>query len=169
MSGFYFLAVVGVWFWVSVVITRAVARHVRPGPKRALTACLLFLALLVFPVLDEIIGGFQFRALCARNPNFEIGVADPRGRTTRYSANPSNEIVPGAAIRIYHTRDEYTDVNTGELVVRLDNYLAKGGLFIRALGISENNSPLTIGRPSCSPQKARGETVSRTLGFSVIN
>jgi hypothetical protein len=116
----------------------------------------------------------QTYALENRYRNFayvidNIGVDNPQGRTTRYSANPSNEIVPGTAIRIYHTRSEYVDVDTGELVLRLDSYVVKGGLFIRALGISENNSPLTIDPTSCSPEDARGENVSRTLKFSVIN
>jgi hypothetical protein len=169
MTGLLLLAVVGVWIWVSFRITRAVARRVRPGTRRALTAWLLFPALLVLPLLDEIIGGFQFRALCARNPNFEIGVAEPQGRTTRYSASPLNEVVPRTAIRILHTRVEFTDVETGELVVRYDRYVASGGLFIRALGVSEKDSPLTIDPTWCSPEAVRGENVRRTLGFSVIN
>ena len=100
---------------------------------------------------------------------FLLGVANPAGRTTTYSSSPLNEVVSGTAIKIYHTGDEYRDAQSGELVVRSNLFVAEGGVLIRALGISEGNAPLTIGVPSCSPEKARGERVSRTLKFSVIN
>lgn len=114
-------------------------------------------------------GGFQFRALCAKNAVFRVGVDKPEGRITRFSANPANEIVPETAITIYDTGVEYTDVQSGELVVKFHRYVAKGGVFIRALGIFEDNSPITFGRPSCSPEQVRGEVVHRTLKFSGIN
>lgn len=169
MTGIFLFIVVGLWVWACVAMTRALLRKVPSKGGRWLVAPLAFSALLALPVADEIIGGFQFRALCEKNAVFHIGVANPEGRVTKFSANPANEIMSGTAIRIYDTGAEYTDVQSGETVVKFHEYVAKGGVFIRTLGISEGNAPITIGRPGCSPEQTRGEAVHRTLKFSVIN
>ena len=169
MTGIFLLIVVGLWVWACVAMTRALLRKVPSKGGRWLVAPIAFFVLLALPVVDEIIGGFQFRALCEKNAVLHIGIANPEGRVTKFSANPANEIVPRTAITIYHTQVEYTDVNSGELVVQFHRYVAKGGVFIRTLGISEGNSPITMGRSACSPEQVRGETISRTLKFSVIN
>ena len=169
MTGIFLLLVIGAWLGVAIVLTKVLTRRLRPGAMRGSAGAVLFVGLLVLPVLDEVIGGFQFRALCAKSPSFRVGVDKPEGRSTRVSFQPANELVAGTTIPIYHSRIDYTDVKTGELVVSFDEYVAKGGLLIRALGISESNAPLTLGRPACSPQTVRGESVKRTLKFSVIN
>ena len=168
MNGILLFAVIGLWLWVCTAITRALMRRL-PTWWHSGIGLLVWIALLVLPVGDEIVGGFQFRALCERNAVFHVGVGNPNGRTTRYSSSPLNEAVPGTAIPIYHTGDVYTDVQSGEIVVRSDLFVAEGGVFIRALGIAERNAPITIGRPYCSPEDVRGERVHRTLKFSVIN
>ena len=171
MTGIFLVAVVGLWFWLCVVVARALLRHLRPRPRpwRWFAAATLFALMVVAPVGDEIVGGFQFRALCKKNAVFRVGVERPEGRVTRFFANSPNETVPGTAITIYHTAIDYIDAQTGESVVRFDRYLAQGGVFIRTLGISQSNAPITMERPSCSPEQARGESVHRTLKFSVIN
>jgi hypothetical protein len=169
MSGLFLVAVVGLWVWLIVKLSKAIGNSITQGLWRWPIAVLTFLVLLVLPVADEIVGGFQFRALCEKNAVFRIGVDKPEGRVTRLSINPSNEIVPGTAITIYHTGMTYTDVQSGEVVVQLDRYVAKGGIFIRTLGISQDNAPITMDRSWCSPEQARGEAVNRTLKFSVIN
>ena len=63
----------------------------------------------------------------------------------------------------------YQDVATAELVVSFERYVAKGDIFIRTLGISDGNSPITIGLQYCSPEGARSENARLTFGFTVIN
>lgn len=169
MTGIFLLLVLGFWIWVCVVVTRAL--FFKPPAKtwRSLLGIMVFVALLVAPVGDEIVGGFQFRALCEKNAVLHMGVEKPEGRLAKESIGPVNEIVPGTTIPIYHTGVEYTDIKSGELVVKFDKYVAKGGLFIRTLGISESNSPITMGHHSCSPEQVRGESVHRTLKFTVAN
>lgn len=113
-------------------------------------APVIFVALLALPVLDEVIGGFQFRALCEREAVLVLGVTNPAGRVARYKAEPSNARVSGTAIPIFRSHIEYHDATTAELIAQYDSYVAKGGLLVRTLGISESNSPLTIGSPVCS-------------------
>jgi hypothetical protein len=169
MTGIFLMIVVGLWLWACVAMTRALMRRWKGRAWGVPAACAAFVALLVAPVADEIIGGIQFRALCQKNAVFRVGVMKPEGRITKFSSTPSNEKMPGTAITIYHSGIRYTDVRSDELVVSFDRYLAQGGLFIRTLGISENNSPITMNHPSCSPEQALGESVHRTLKFSVVD
>ena len=169
MTGLFLIAVVGLWIWLVFKVSRVIGMRVAQGWWSIPIALLIFLVLLPLPVLDEIIGRFQFRALCAKNAVFRMGVEQPEGRVTRETISPSNEVVPGTAITIYGTGIKYTDIQSGEIVVQFDRYVAKGGIFIRTLGISEGNAPITMDRPSCSPEKARGESAHRTFKFSVIN
>jgi hypothetical protein len=169
MTGIFLLVVVGLWLLLCIVVVRALLGRLRPRPWRWLVAPVVFVTLLIAPVLDEIVGAYQFRELCEKNAVFRIGVEKPEGRTTRVFLDPSNEIVPGTAITIYHSGINYVDVQSGDLVVAFDEYVARGGVLIRTLGISESNAPITIDRPSCSPEDVRGESVRRTLKFAVIN
>ena len=169
MTGLLLVVVSALWVACCVALVRVLTGPMTSLPFRLPIAATLFLALLPAPVVDELVGGFQFRALCEKNANFSLGVPSAEGRTTRYSSNPTNELIPGTAIPIYDTGVLYTDVNSGEVVLSFHRYVAKGGVFIRALGISESNSPITMGRASCSPEQSRGETASRTMKFAVVN
>ena len=148
-------------------MAHAITWRISSTALRATAAIVVFSALLVLPVLDEIIGVSQFSQLCQKGASFRIGVEQTEGRSTKFSASPSNSLVDGTAIPMYHTHVRYTDIRTGETVVEFDRYVAKGGLLIQALGISEGNSPLLIGRPHCSPEL--GVAVHRTLKFNVVN
>jgi hypothetical protein len=169
MTGILLIIVASVWLWLVLVLTRSATQLFKSKGTRLFVAVVVFSLLLVAPVGDEIVGGFQFRALCEKNANFRMGVSKPEGRVTRFSISPSNEVVSGTAITIRHSGIQYTDVQTGALVLEFDRYGAKGGVFIRTLGISENNSPITMGYSSCSPEKKRGEAAHLTMKFTVIN
>lgn len=170
MTGLLLVAIVALWAWLAFKLGRFIGRKFADGIWATLLATLIFVVLLTLPVADEIVGGFQFRALCNENASeFRLGVSKPEGRTTRYSADPVSAVVPGTAIDIYETRVRYTDVESGEAVVEFHRYHATGGIVVRTLGISQGSAPITMGRASCSPEQARGEVVSRTLKFSVVN
>ena len=167
MTGLLLLAVVGLWMWACVAITRVVLRQVKSPPSRWLGAPTLFTALLILPLVDEIVGGFQFRALCEKGAVLKIDAEKAKGRTVRVVIQPSNEVVPGQALRTLHSHLSYRIVDSEEEIARYDTYVINGGWFIRALGISNNNSPLTIDLPAGSPPN-RG-LLDRTYGFTLIN
>ena len=169
MSGIFLILVVGLWLWACIAMTRGLLRRWKGRVWAMPAACVAFTALLVAPVSDEIVGGFQFRALCEKNAVLKFGVEQPEGLVTKLVIAPTNEIVPWTAIVIRRSRFEYFEAGSDRLVVAFDRYSAKGGYFVRALGISQGNAPLTLGSPSCSPESARGEAIERTLKFSVIN
>jgi len=151
MTGALLFALLLLWVLVSAKLARALARKVSSlRAFRAPFAVAIFAVLLVLPIADEVVGGFQFRFLCARDAALVLGVPNPEGRLARYEARPSNARVPRTAIPILHSHVEYRDANTTELIAGYDSFVAKGGLLVRTFGISESNSPLTIGSPACS-------------------
>lgn len=165
MVGLILFTIVGLWIWACVALTGLLLRKVNPQKGRSVFAFIVFAVLLVLPVIDEIIGGFQFKALCAKDAKVRLGVEHPAGRTTRFSARPSNERIAGTFIPIIHSRFRYHDVVTNELVAEHDIYEAKGGVLIRIIGLY--NSPLTIDPPICSGEQ--DVALSVALGFKVIN
>ncbi len=167
MTGLLHLFVLLVWGAVSVGMAHVFTWRISFPALRLAAAVVAFCGSLMLPVLDEVVGAVQFSELCERSAGFRIGVQQPEGRSTRFAANPSNALVDGKAIPMRHTHVTYTDVSSGEIVVQFDRHVAEAGWLIRTLGISENNSPLLIGRPHCSPEL--GVAANRTLKFNVVN
>lgn len=168
MSGILLLAVIGIWIAIVVKLKRLVAQRIPPAaPWRRAAIVAFVLTMVALPVADEIVGGIQLWSLCRERAVLKLGVKNPAGRVTRYSGEPIDEPLAGTAIPILHSHIEYHDVATGELVAAYERYVAKGGLFIRTLGISQRNSPLVIGSPSCSAE--HDVTLPSQLKFRVIN
>jgi|JI8StandDraft_1071087.scaffolds.fasta_scaffold57622_2 hypothetical protein len=169
MTGLFLLAVLGLWTLFVVKFSRWIGARFRGGSWQRVASVFVFALLLPLPVADEIVGGFQFRALCKANAaEFRVGVANPEGRTARVTVDPSNRYLDSSAIPIRHSRVTYRDAATEEQLVVLDRYVAEGGMLVRALGISENNSPLTLGISGCSPEDARRESARLTFKLNVV-
>ena len=166
MTGLLFFALIGLWMWACVAMTKAVTRRMRSRPWRWITAPVLLATLLVLPILDEIVGGFQFRALC-ENATLKIDAEKARGKTVKVVIEPSNQVLHGLALKTYHSHLSFRDAETDAEVAQYDRYSVEGGRLIRALGMSESNAPLTIGQPYCSPPE-RG-LIDKKYGFRVIN
>lgn len=169
MTGLFLLVVVLAWLVAVVFLTNWLMKRlsIKPKPVRAAMAMMMFVVLLPLPVADEIVGGFQYRALCEKNAVLRIDETKAEGRTVKVVIDPSNEILPGTAITIYHSHMSFVDLNTSEEIASYDSYVAKGGWFIRMLGISEKNAPLTIGLPGCSPENS--QKFRKQYGIKVIN
>lgn len=166
MSGLYALFLLLLWCSFLGWLCWRFAKPRFKSPMNGLVAYGLFLVLIPLPVIDEIVGAWQMNRLCEANAHYRLGVADPAGRTTRYQANPPNEIVEGTITTILHTRSSYIDVATNETVVEFDEYAAKGGLLVRLTFPGFPNRP-AVGKASCSP--TRGKSPTLTFDFKVIN
>lgn len=170
MTGLFLIVVVFAWLVAVVFLTSWLMKRVsiKPSPVRMVVGLLIFVLLLPLPVADEIIGGYQFRELCRQGAVLRIDAEKARGQTVKLVIEPSNEILPGTAITIYHSHLSFQNVNTGEEMASYDTYVAKGGWFIRMLGISEKNAPITIGLPSCSPSLG-AHGISKVYEFTLID
>jgi len=153
VTGFLLIGVLIAWLAVAIALARAFTRGIKAGARRAAAGVVVFALLLPLPVVDEIIGGFQLRAFCREGAVARYDEEKLRGRTVRMRLEP-NPGVPsvmqtptrrvGALIPIEEQTEEWIDVATGEVLLSQKAYTARGGLLIRMLGISNDDSPLTI-------------------------
>jgi hypothetical protein len=167
MSGLLLLGVIGLlaylaWRLSDLTVRRVSNRWLAKGLQILLTVFLMSLL-----VMDELIGGYQFRQLCEENAVLKIDPEKAKGRTAKVVIDPSNEVIPGLPIDVYHSHLRFVDALTNEQLAQYDRYSAKGGWFIRTLGISEGNAPITMGHSGCSPENAG--TFPNEYGFKLIN
>ena len=160
------IALTALLIWISGFITSRLA--VSFGWKTLLRV-LIVIGVPLLLVLDELVGKYQFDALCDQYSEFEIGVIDPAGRTARFKASPERELLRQMAIPIYRTRISYFDNKTEELIVAFERFEAQGGRLTTYLGMSEGNHPLVLSRATCSPESKLNEWVAVTLKFEVLN
>jgi hypothetical protein len=114
---------------------------------------ILFPAILVFPVSDELIAKRKFDKLCAEEEAaFKPVIVNAENRDLRMVLDSPNGKVTDDPILIEFGENLYVDLATGEELIRFKSYRLIGGRLIHFLGVSNSNSPLTIGNSSCSPK-----------------
>ena len=167
MTGLVMLGLFITWFFISIMLSRWFGRRFRHSSTRAAVALLSFAALLVLPVVDELIGMRQFDALCEGGATLKIDAERIKGKTVRVIVEPSWARVEGTAIPISYSRYSYRNVATNEELASYTLFNAKGGWLVHALRLFESNEPLISNRSGCS---FRGEGhLSRTYQFTLVN
>lgn len=157
MTGLIFLAVLAAVLGLAVLLSRHVTRHIQNRFVRSAAIAAMTLGIMSLLVIDELIGGYQFRQLCRENAVLRIDAEKARGHTVRTVFDPLNESLPGKAIAIFHSHKSYRDVSTNKEIASNEWYFAKGGWFVRLLGISETNDPITFEPATCYPSLAPKE------------
>jgi hypothetical protein len=167
MSGLFFFGVIAAWGAVAFLVAKRLTRLVQPRLLGVGLGVLAFVLIMVLPVADEIVGGYQFRALCKESAALKINTEKIKGRTVKVVVAPSNEVLPGKAVTIYHSHESFRDTATNEEIASNDWYVAKGGWLIRLLGVLEKNDPITILPSSCSPSLG-AHVIAKEFGFTLI-
>jgi len=142
MSGIFFLLILFVWFSISIKIPLLFVCGMQSGNKKVITYRILCVLCFIAPVADEIVGGFQFRALCTPENMLVYDVEKVKGRTIQYAPlgrRTINKIIP---IRVNTT--ELVDPYTGETLIIHKTYYAKGGWLSRFIGFPQGSPPYTF-------------------------
>jgi hypothetical protein len=164
MTGIFLLVVVGLWLWLSIATTRALLGRLQPRWWRWLVAFFVLVALLVAPVADEVVGGFQFRTMCERDAVLKIDAVKVRGRTLKrlwVESFPANSV-----LKIRRVQYQLLDASTDEELGTYATLSVWGGWLVRALGISDGNAPLLINPASCDP--VRHSRIDEQYGFVLV-
>jgi hypothetical protein len=153
MSGLFLIAIGGLWVWLLFKLSRFIGNAIARGRWAMPMTSLVFLVLLPLPVLDEIIGGFQFRALCKEKAVLKLNVdeASLKGKTVRDVVEPFNKDVEGTAVGISYSHYSYRDVADGKELLNFAIFRAKGGWLVRTLSGQSDMTPLTFNHSTCSP------------------
>jgi hypothetical protein len=149
MTGILLLLVAGFWLIAAYWLAKLITRILPSSGWRVLVGALIFLALLPLPLMDEIVGKRQFEQLCQENSTILVDRAKAAGKTV-YLADLPDSDVKGTWVRVVVQPWNFLDAKTGEVVIRYNTLQAVGGWFIRTLGISEGNVPLTF-EGHCKP------------------
>lgn len=150
MAGLLSIALLIGWFFVAFLITRQATSGLKIGLARFGLMIPLFAVLMVLPVADELVGGFQFRALCREKAVLKIDAEKIRGKTIWMASDPTNKDVGHTAVRIYYTRVSYRDVTTQVELASNGYVVAMGGMLIRTLAGGQETTPMTIFPSTCS-------------------
>jgi hypothetical protein len=162
MSGIIFLGVTALWITAVTLITYFLTRRLSKRWTTYVIRILLLIMLLPLPVIDEIIAGQKFRALCREKAVVTVETKETREKQVRLGSAEDTP-VGLLGVQIRQSRRNFIDAQTEAPVYHYYSFTAGGGWLIRALGISETNRPLTFKR-SCRPDKL--ESISNELGVT---
>ena len=166
MGGLIFSAVIGVWvFIVSSLITWLAKKLPRRWWKTPLTGVLL-VCVLVLPIVDEIVGGWQFKRLCKANSDIYFDKETAVGRAV-YSDRQPYIKVKGTWVTITLQKRYYLDAKTNESVISFSTVHAKGGWLKHTLPFTQQPVPLLFSG-GCGPNENL-RTLFKSLKITVLD
>lgn len=161
MSALFFLFIAAVWLVIVIFVILFVTRRITKTAWQLSVGLVLFLTLLPFPLIDEIIGAMQFKKLCEENTLTPTNWKIIAGKTVYYKSQPTiyfqRTMVP---IRMDQWR--FLDVTNNEPIVSYNTLQAKGGIL--SMG-----GPPWIFQSFCGP-KERPSSIEtfKDLGITYI-
>ncbi|MDA8109954.1 MAG: hypothetical protein M0015_15185, partial [Betaproteobacteria bacterium] len=155
-----FLAVV--WLTIAIGLVVLVTRKLPPRWWKAPLRALLVIAVFPLPLIDEIVGGIQFRQLCRENATIHVDQTTAAGRTV-YLADVPNRQLEGTWVPVTLTEWRYVDVKTGATVISYNTLAAAPGY------LHLSGAPLTF-KGYCAPGGSRrtANDLLRDLHITVI-
>ena len=143
------LLVVALWFGVAILLAVGLAKALPARWWRWPVAGMALMAALVGPLLDEIIGGRQFAALCQANASIQVHRWSAAGRRV-YEADAAFVDVEGTVLPVRSLRVDFIDADTGKPIVGYREFSVRGGWLSQWLKFSDTRVPLTF-EGACSP------------------
>jgi hypothetical protein len=150
MSVIFLIIIVAAWFFAVKSLTGAITSTMKSGIIKKTTYIFLFTFLFLLPVADDIIGGFQFRALCTPENKLIYDAEKVRGKTVKTKDSTTHTLDKIIPIRVL-TREWY-DADTGEILITHKMYKAKGGWLSQLIGFPGGSHPYTFDG-SCSSKE----------------
>lgn len=149
-----------------VCLARFKSRHARK------TAAAFIAAVLVpLPIVDEIVGAWQFSELCAAESKYAISPATLGRRFDLRQGSTGPTARSGSVRPLDQMTITFTDVATGEVVATGPAFIAKGGWLVQHLGspTGANDSPL-LGRQQCFPSSSMPQAAQlRSITNKIVN
>ncbi len=132
MSGIILLVILTLWFIFVVKLTVFFISKIALKTQKKWMYPVVFILLFIAPVADEIIGGFQFRALCTPENLLVYDVDKLRGKIVVPRDIPMKTL--DKIIPIVVTIGAWEDAGTGELLLTYKIISAKGGWLSHFIG-----------------------------------
>ena len=143
MSGIIFFGMIGVWVFISVKLTGLLTKIVKSPRKKSWVYPIVFFLVFISPLIDEIIGGFQFRALCKPENMLVYDAEKIKNKTLLYSPLSINKI-KNTIIPIEVSLSVGIDSTTREILLERKKYRATGGWLSRFVAFNSMTRPYTF-------------------------
>jgi hypothetical protein len=167
MSGLILLLAVALWMVACGAITRWAARSI-PSFFKVPTGLLLFCALFVAPIADELLALRQFDRLCQQAVVPVIDAERIKGKSVEFQVVASDEHLTGTWIPIRHSRYRLVEAGSDVELGAYEAYTADGGILSRLSSVPEGGRPWLISPARCSPPlSARAMAIQ--YSFDLIN
>lgn len=166
MTGLLLIAVFLGWLVLSLLVVRYFAGYINNPVLRWFGCFFAFAFLMIAPVLDEVVGGWQFSRLCEKYTKVYVNEERAKGRKVFYVRRGEDRFLDGVAVKVRIDPIVFADSETGEVLVKYNELHAQGGWLIRFLGISESNSPLLFDA-GCAPFDQ--DMILENLNIEVVN
>jgi len=148
VGGLIVLFIIGLWVFLVTKLTKFLSKWIPVCKFSPALKVLLFILLLVMPFMDEIIGGFQFRALCKAEAVAIYDEAKVRGKMVHNQSAEeyhfTNTILP-----TYKIVSRFADHTTNEEILSYVTLRSDGGWLSRWIDFNGNHGPQTFDG-SCS-------------------
>ena len=139
MSGLILLAVVIPLVCGLVWLATSIASKVEKPLLRAAIKWSVLLVLLTLPLIDEIIGKYQFEVLCRANGIESADVSRARGKRVKLEIG-ERRLLEGTVMPIKVEDWTYRDPDTGEILFQHKDYFALGGWLMRFTPLNMGSS-----------------------------
>lgn len=161
MSGIIFFLILAVWFFVAknlAVLFCSVFNLPKGNVKRVITGG-VFILILIFPIVDEVVGWFQFNTLCTTENTLLYDKDKVYGKSVVRRDTPlstgwpvsterTNSKRKGIAMYTLHkaipivvTTAQWEDSETGELLITYKFLQAEGGWLSHLVGFPQGAPP----------------------------
>lgn len=151
MSGLLLIVILASWVWAAVAIARMLTSKLKPVRIKSFVTFLAIAVIIPLPVADEIVGGFQFRALCKNEAVATYDEGKVRGKTVHLKSADvyhfTNTILP-----TYKQTWKYVDHTTNEELINYVDLHSDGGWLSRAIHFNYVHKPYTF-NGNCSGDK----------------
>jgi hypothetical protein len=164
MGGLILIFVFFIWLAIVALMTKFITKKMPKSWWRLPVSVGLFFVLLVLPVMDEIVGGWQFRQLCNENASIQVDRKSAVGKTVYLAETPDVEI-KGTWVRVVLQPWRYVEVETDEPVVSFNTLRARGGIFFRR--VSGGGVPMTFKGSCALAQKGKADIFTE-LGITQV-
>jgi hypothetical protein len=134
MIGLMFMAGLIVWLAAAIYLSIQIPRRLGMKRFKATASIMLFPILLILPIIDELIGRWQFHRLCEREAVIWLSPDWERVKRAKSIDIPS-DYLEGYLIRIQEQSFVYIDVDTGKPFFRYKAFHTYGGILLDRFGL----------------------------------
>jgi len=149
MAGIILFAALGAWFMLALGVAVLVAKKTIKERWGIPLSVFIFLIILVAPIVDDIVGSWQFNALCNEHSDIYIDYEAAKGKEV-YLADNSFIKVNSSWVGMSLDPWRYLDAETDEVIFSFYLITRGGGYFSRFF--TSGGFPV-FSRSSCRPDE----------------